>query len=100
MNNIYDPLLEDLEIAIAQAQYLKCKQDEAKLIGMRSSWMSYLPILKSVPNLKSLKVLDLEIEKSFDKIFGETEIMSLIGENSNFYKPISQANSENPRQAS
>ena len=47
--------------------------------------MKMLPAIKSAPNLKSLKVVDIELEKLFDEILGEPMFTSLIGEHSNFY---------------
>ena len=85
LDNVYKPLLEDLDIGIAQAQYLQQKYDEIKVVQLRSSQMKMLPAIKSAPNLKSLKVVDIELEKLFDEILGEPVFTSLISKHSDFY---------------
>ena len=47
--------------------------------------MQYQEKLKKAPNLRSIKVIDIEIEKLFQSFIGEPNFMFLLNEDSNFY---------------
>ena len=85
LNNVCEPLIEEMQYALSQAKRIRSKKAEEVIQDLQLSWNQARNKLKAVPNIKSLKIIDYDIEQLYNKSFATHEFTSLLDENSNFY---------------
>lgn len=85
LNNILGPLFEDMNLIFTLATDQNRRVICNKLLKLHMKTAQYEEKLKKAPNLKSMKVIDIELEKLFNTFIRDPDFMSLIRKKSNFY---------------